>query len=67
MGDDGRNARAGRGRLVTAPTAPPVTEAQAEAAVVDYFRLFGWEVRRVREDFHNKDGCLLYTSDAADE
>ena len=37
-------------------TAIPVTEAQAEAAVVAYFRLFGWEVRRIREDFHNRDG-----------
>jgi hypothetical protein len=37
-------------------TGAPVTEAQAESAVVDYFRLFGWEVRRIREDIHNRDG-----------
>lgn len=28
----------------------PVTEAQAEKAVVQLFELYGWEVRRIRED-----------------
>ena len=30
----------------------PVTEAQAERAVVELFRLYGWEVNVMREDIH---------------
>lgn len=44
----------------------PCTEAQAQKAVMDLFRLYGWEVRRMEEDWHNRDGYgipdLLCTS-----
>lgn len=34
----------------------PVSEAQSQRAVADLFRLYGWEVRRMEEDWHNGDG-----------
>lgn len=43
-----------------------VTEAQAERAVIELLELYGWQVRRMREDIHNRDGYgipdLLCTS-----
>lgn len=37
----------------------PTTEAQTERAVIELFELYHWEVRRIREDIHNRDGYGL--------
>ncbi len=37
-------------------TAIPCSEAQAQKAVRQLFELYGWEVLRMEEDWHNPDG-----------
>jgi hypothetical protein len=38
------------------PNEVPISEALAEQAVIELFTLYGWGVRRIREDIHNRDG-----------